>query len=195
MKRQDRFFQLKAYKPASGRLAGLTMALLCAFGLSLAETANAQWKWRDAQGQVQYSDRPPPQSVPVRDILGKPPGSDTLTVREMGPARSVVTPASAASPPDAATSKAPADVRAAQNQAAARQRQAEADEARRKADEEKLAKQRADNCRRAQDYVRTLESGSRIARMNDKGEREFLDDAQRAGELQRSRELVASECR
>ena len=178
MERQDRFFQLQI--------------LLCVLGLSLAGTAAAQWKWRDAQGQVQYSDRPPPQSIPARDILGKPPGSDTLTVREMGPARSV-TPA--ASAPEAAASKAPADVRAAQNQAAARQRQAEADEARRKADEDKFAKQRADNCRRAQDYVRTLESGSRIARMNDKGEREFLDDAQRAGELQRSRELVASECR
>lgn len=165
-------------------------------GLSLAGSVAAQWKWRDAQGQVQYSDRPPPQSVPARDILGKPPGSDTLTVREMGSARSVVTPASAASAPEgAAASKAPADVRAAQNQAAARQRQAEADEAKRKADEEKFAKQRADNCRRAQDYVRTLESGSRVARMNDKGEREFLDDAQRASELQRSRELVSSECR
>jgi hypothetical protein len=42
--------------------------------------------------------------------------------------------------------------------------------------------------------MRTLDSGVRIARTNEKGEREFLDDKARAQEVQRTRDALASEC-
>ena len=44
--------------------------LLLAALVALPTQAAMQWKWRDAQGQVQYSDRPPPPGVSDKDILG-----------------------------------------------------------------------------------------------------------------------------
>ena len=34
--------------------------------------AAAQWKWKDARGQVVISDTPPPREIPDRDVLQKP---------------------------------------------------------------------------------------------------------------------------
>ena len=78
----------------------------------------------------------------------------------------------------------------------ARKKAAEQEQAAKaKADEDKLAAQRADNCRAARGHLTALESGQRIARTNDKGEREVLDDKGRADETRRAREVVASDCR
>ena len=52
-----------------------------------------------------------------------------------------------------------------------------------------------DNCSRARSHLATLESGMRIARTNEKGEREIMDDKARADEMQRTRQIMASECR
>lgn len=43
--------------------------LLLLAGIALSGDALAQWKWRDADGQIHYSDKPPPTSVPVAQIL------------------------------------------------------------------------------------------------------------------------------
>ena len=40
-----------------------------------------------------------------------------------------------------------------------------------------------------------MDSGVRIARMNDKGEREIMDDAARAVESKRLEGIVASDCK
>jgi hypothetical protein len=54
---------------------------------------------------------------------------------------------------------------------------------------------RADNCKRAREHLASLDSGVRLARTNEKGEREILDDKARADEMQRTRQIMASECR
>jgi hypothetical protein len=54
---------------------------------------------------------------------------------------------------------------------------------------------RADNCQRARQQLATLDSGQRIARIGADGERQILDDTQRAAETQRAREAIASQCR
>jgi hypothetical protein len=140
-----------------------------------------QWKWRDAQGQLQYSDRPPPPSVPAKDILQKP----VATARPAAPAAN----ASAASGPAAAAS-AP---RTADPELTARRRDAEAAE--RKAAEDKLTRERQESCTRARDYLRTLESGLAIARVNAQGERVSLGEAERRLEVNRAREVMAADCR
>ena len=43
--------------------------------------------------------------------------------------------------------------------------------------------------------MRTLDSGVRIARTNEKGEREFMDDAARAAEAKRTQDIIASDCK
>ena len=64
-----------------------------------------------------------------------------------------------------------------------------------KADDVRLAAQRSENCNRARSHAAALDSGQRIARVNEKGEREVLDDKGRADEMRRAREVIASECK
>lgn len=156
------------------------LLLFTALGLA-AVPAQAQWKWKDANGQVHVSDLPPPRDVPDKDVLKRPdPGQ-----RRSGPAA-----APAASAASAAT-RLPVDPELE----ARRQRAEQEQKAKSKAEDEKQAAQRAENCRRARQHLAALESGQRIARLNDKGEREILDDKARADEMQQAQQVIASECR
>lgn len=155
--------------------------------LALCTPAQAQWKWRDKDGRVTASDRPPPQEVADKDIIARPPVAKPTGPR---PAANVAAASAAAARPVAATS-APADRELEARKKAAEQERA----AKQKADDERLAAQRADNCRRARAQLTALESGMRIARVNDKGEREVLDEPGRADEVRRAREITASDCR
>jgi len=160
----------------------LAWALVAA--LAVATPAHAQWKWRDANGRITASDLPPPREVPEKDILQRP----TAAVRPPLPAAPASAAASAAPP----VAKAPAGEKEleARKKAAEQQAQAKA-----KADEEKNAAIRAENCRRARSHLATLDSGQRMFRVNDKGEREIIDDRTRAQESQRAREVIASDCK
>jgi hypothetical protein len=158
------------------------LIVLALLGVALATPSIAQWKWRDKDGRVQYSDRPPPPGVAEKDILSKPAGGRAVAV-----APSSLTPVAPAALPPA--------VRASDPQLEAKKKQQDQeDAAKRKAEEEKLAKARAENCQRAKSYQRTLDDGVRIARTNDKGEREILDDAARTKEMERTKQVIASEC-
>lgn len=155
----------------------LALSLLCL----LAQPATAQWVWKDENGRVTASDRPPPKNVPDKDIVSRP---QPVLVRT----------APAASAPAGAAPAAPVPT-AVERELEARKRSVEqAQEAATRAAEQKLAEQRAENCRRARSHQTGLESGQRIARTNDKGEREILDDKGRAEELRRAREVIASDC-
>ena len=160
-----------------------TAALLAfVIGATLALPAAAQWKWRDSSGRVQYSDTPPPPNVPDKDILLRPSAST--------PARSGIAPAAAA-PASGASGVA----NKGEPELEAKRKLAEQDAAdKKKADEAKNAAVRAENCARAKEQMRTLDTGMRIARTNEKGEREYLDDKARAQEVQRTRDALASEC-
>lgn len=170
------------------RLSRLSPTLCLLLLLTLVSSAQAQWKWKDGSGNVQYSDRPPPPGTPEKDILQKPPQRyQPVVVRQLGASApeapaAAAAPASAASRPDA--------------QAQARQRQQEQEQAAKlKEEERKQAAQRAENCRTAKGQLQMLESGVRIRRNNEQGEPVILDDKQRADEMQRSRAVIASECR
>lgn len=66
--------------------------------------------------------------------------------------------------------------------------------AKKKEEDQRVMALRAENCKRAQAAKAGLDSGVRMARMNDKGEREILDDAGRAAELERTQAIIQSEC-
>ena len=55
---------------STARPAALCLAALAALALAL--PAHAQWKWRDARGQITVSDTPPPRDIPSKDILQQP---------------------------------------------------------------------------------------------------------------------------
>ncbi len=168
------------------RWTAALLAAVCASTICL--PAAAQWKWRDKNGQTQYSDLPPPPGVSDKDILARPSAQARV-------APTAAAAASAASGASAAAS-APLAAKGVDSELEAKRKLAEqADVDRRKADEARLAALRADNCVRARDQMRTLDSGLRIARVNARGEREEMDDATRAEETRRAREAIASECR
>jgi hypothetical protein len=76
-----------------------------------------------------------------------------------------------------------------------RKRQLDRAEAEKKqADEQALAARRQQECNRARGYLRQLEDGIRIARTDAQGNREILDDAQRAAETARAREVIQATC-
>jgi len=169
------------------RRSTLRQALLVLLCLAAAGAAQAQWKWRDAKGNVQYSDMPPPAGTPEKDILQRPYNAKpTIVVApQAGPASAASAPPPAASAPTKA-----------EQEAAARQKQnQDNDAAKKKEEERRIAAQRRENCGRAQANLRDLQSGTRLTRTNEKGERVFMDEAQIAAEVNRARDLITSECR
>lgn len=167
------------------------VVLLAAFAVgAVVLPAEAQWKWRDKGGHVQYSDLPPPPGTPDQDILGRPSPSMRRT------SASTATPAAAPLAASGAAETA-AKPSAADAELEAKRKKAEADAAAKaKADQERNAALRADNCSRAKAQLTTLESGIRLAQTNAKtGEREFLDDKQRADEVRRTKDAISENCK
>jgi hypothetical protein len=165
---------------SSIRRAAPWLVALALLGLSL--PSHAQWKWRDKDGGVTVSDRPPPRDIADKDILSRPPSARRAALLSAGPA-------SAASA--AVDGKGPLEREVEARRRAAEQEQA----AKAKADETRVAAQRAENCQRARSQITTLESGQRLARVNGKGEREMLDDKSRADELAQARDAATANCR
>lgn len=176
-------------RPASRRLTALATLL----GLALLCTAaQAQWTWRDKTGRVTASDLPPPRDVPEKDIISRPPARPVPTQSTSPTQPRQASPGSPASSPVSAT-PAPAPV---DRELESKKKAAEAEKsAQAKAEETRQNQLRADNCRRARAQVLALENGQRMARVNEKGEREVLDDKGRAEETRRARDVITSDCR
>ena len=167
----------------------LAVLFIALFAAALSLPAEAQWKWKDKSGLVQYSDLPPPLGTPEQDIITKPGGQ---RARAPAPAASPVAVVAAAAPA-AGNTLAP---RTVDPELEAKRKKQEAELAAKvKVEEQRIAAARADNCARAKTQVQTLDSGIRLARANDKGEREILDDKQRAEEMKRAKDVVASDCK
>lgn len=150
--------------------------ILFGLGLTAAMAASAQYQWIDRDGRRVFSDTPPPLDLPEKNLLSRPRATASA------PQRAAVAPAVPASAA-AATASAP--------QPTARP----ADAARLKAEQDQAAAIRADNCKRASSAKATLDSGQRLARINERGEREIIDDTERDAEQRRLQQIIASECR
>ncbi len=162
-------------RPFSASALALASLLMPAFA-----DAQSIWKWRDANGTVQISDQPPPRTVPDSAILARPgaPGAPVAAV--------------APSPTAEAAASAPAR---RDPQLEARRKEQQAAEAAKQAEAKQQAQaRRTEDCQRVRNHLASLESGIRIARTNDKGEREFLDDGARAAEAQRARDQLRTYC-
>ena len=133
-----------------------------------------QYKWVDQNGKVQYGDVPPPG---VKAQRLKPPPGGSATV------------------PPSSAKKDEKGEKALSPEAAFRKRQEEAEKDRQKnAQAEQEASVKRDNCARAQEALRTLQSGQRIARVDAKGERYYVEDAQVAQETERARQSAQKNC-
>jgi hypothetical protein len=173
----------------------VSRTMLAAFATVLvlaSSPAEAQWKWKDKGGRVQYSDLPPPAGTPDQDILSRPTTSRRPANVGAAPAASAA--ASAASAPSLASARPPAQKVDPDFEARLKKGEAEA-ATRKKADEERVAAAKTENCNRAREQLRTFDSGVRVFRVNEKGEREYMDDKQRADQTKHARDVVASDCK
>lgn len=167
----------------------------------------AQWQWVDESGRKVFSDRPPPSHISPQQVLKQPAGTPTATQRVVYPSAAITTPAAPATAAPAQADKEAQAAAKAQEQAHREQAQQDAEnaaqdkaleEAKRKAEEAEQKKQQAkvrqDNCARARAAQLTLESGMRLAHINEKGERGFMTEQQRQADVQRAQKAIKDNC-
>ena len=157
--------------------------------------SEAQWAWKDAGGRLVYSDRPPPSDIKPAQIVRQP---STQVLANPAPASGPLD--DAGKPTDAKNSdtKNPAPnapKTTAEREMEFRKRQQErADSDKKAAEEQARSAAKTADCERARGYMKSLEDGVRIQRTDAAGNREFLDDAQRAAEVERTRKIIQNAC-
>jgi len=167
-------------------------------------TASAQvYKWVDADGKVHYSDKPPESNVKSEKLhIGTHTGSTPVASEAKGAASEGKSAASEGKAP-AGAGKGAAQKDAAKDgpKTAAEQEQAfrkrQLDAAKAQKDEEQKqaqARDKAENCKRAKAALADLQIGGRQTRVDEKGERVFLDEQQIARETARARGEAAAAC-
>jgi hypothetical protein len=162
------------------RISGITLiaslALCC--GLAHAQA----YRWVDKDGKVRYSDvppagakatplKPPPTPPAAPPTAGNPAAKDGKDAKK-GP----LTPA--------------------EQEQAYKERQTKTKEAQEKETKEAaLAEQRKQNCAAAQESLRSMQTGRRMAVTNEKGETVYLEDAQVQERIAQANKVVAESCK
>ena len=121
-------------------------------------------------------------NVPEQDILSRPAARRCArTARRRRCTGAASAASAAAAPADGARAE------GADPELEAKRKQAEAEQAaKKKAEEAKVAAAAGRELHPREGQMRSLDSGMRLARTNEKGEREILDDKQRADEAKRA---------
>ncbi len=159
----------------------LLTALLAAIAATPLCAVADIYQWKDNEGKTQYSDQPPPDR-PAR--LVKSGGSAKLTEAENGKAGAA----------DESTKnedkKGPKSLQEQEQEF--RKRKIEAEKA------EKAAAEKADaskkSCAVARNNLKTTEEGRRVYKLDDKGERTYLDDKGLAQETASAKADVSKYC-
>ncbi|HRP75809.1 MAG TPA: DUF4124 domain-containing protein [Rhodocyclaceae bacterium] len=140
--------------------------------LFLALPAAAQvYEWRDAEGRLNYSDQPPH-------------GVEAKLIRPGRPSSAPTEGAAEASMPTLA-----------ERELEFRERRAEEAEAKAMAEQEsRQAAERDRMCTQARNQLAALQSGQRVSRFNQSGEREYLDDVERTAEITRAQDFIRNNC-
>ncbi|WP_114970378.1 DUF4124 domain-containing protein [Rhodoferax ferrireducens] len=170
------------------RIRNFLMGAACLISMA----ASAQWQWTDKDGRKVFSDRAPPADILEKNIL-KRPGGRGATARPTE-ASAVAGVAMAASAPQGAAS-APKLSGVDKDLTEKKKKTEEAEALKRKAEEERVAKAKVENCTRAKQAKAGFDSGVRIARTNDKGEREVMDEVARTTEVKRIQSIIDADCK
>jgi hypothetical protein len=147
---------------------------VCMIALALPMVANAEiYKWKDKNGVMRYSDTPPPASIKA-DTLGKKSNVKPVQSDEEPAVGLKLTNESGAPKLPSEIIDPPPDPQ--MEAAKLRAQNAEA-EKRNKLEKENQAKIDAENCKSARANLQSHTQGGRIYKMNEKGEREYMDEA------------------
>jgi hypothetical protein len=159
------------------------VSLVAAILLAVPFGASAQlYKWVDAEGNVHYSDQPPPsQGVKQQRTMPKPRAA---------------APAAQAPSGDGTQSAANRPKTPAEQEMEFRKRRLEAAEAEAKRQQEaEAAKEKQRNCDHAKARVAMLQQGGRITRASASGEQVYMEDAEIARELVDARKIADTWCK
>lgn len=160
------------FRPATSSGNRPHIARIAAISLLFAATsALAQiYTWKDENGHTVMSDKPPVGKVQQKRVINTPPASSETP-----------------SPPPKTLADKEMEFRKEQQSRQEKAKKAEEEQA-------ELAR-RKENCDNARRNLQLYQSGERIVRRNDAGEREFLDDDQRAAEAAKAQKLVNEACK
>ena len=166
----------------------MTMKPVFIFAIIFASTAaitpsyGETFQWKDTNGQTVVSYVPPPATVKGRRSIG---GAKPIVVSD------AVVDKAADAPKDA---EAPKNM--AEKNLDFKKRQQEAKEkAEKQAKEQANESEKRENCQRAQRNLATLESNQPVTLYDDKGQRKYMDTAQRDQEMERARKFMAESCK
>jgi Domain of unknown function (DUF4124) len=169
------------------KLRNISLALF-ALLLALPILANAEiYKWKDKNGVVRYTDTPPPSNIRLESIDGKRP----IKSNQAPLAPVVNTEAGKVE----MNGKEPAAKAESTEDAAAKLRQKNAEtEKNNKKEKEAQAKLNEENCKAAKSNLASFNQGGRVYKMNEKGEREYMDDAGLKAGAAKAQKEVAQYC-
>jgi hypothetical protein len=144
--------------------------------LALATAAQAGiTRWVDADGKVHYSDQPPPPTAKSQKSLNLK-SSPVL--------------------PQAAPDSKGGEKSLAEKDLESRKRRVQAEEtAAKQAKDQEEAKSRKANCEQARNQLQALQEGQKISRFDEKGDRIFLEDNDRALAIEEAKKTADSWCK
>ncbi len=129
-------------------------------------------KWVDDQGQVHYSDQPPPSDAQ----------SKTLRTTDENP--------------DSTSGGTAENKTFVEREAELKKEKAEKQSAADKSAQKQAAEDTLKaNCLSAQENLRSLQSGARIMQIDDKGERSYLNDTQLQQRIENAQQNVSKYCK
>lgn len=159
-----------------------SLSALCAASLlALPAAAQQLYKYVGPDGRVQYSDQPPTNGQKAEKVTSSRVNS--------------VPSGASAAPASPSKEEASGPKSTAEQEQAFRKRRMEAEEKERK--EEKLAEEkraRAEACGSLRRNLAGMQSGGRIVRSNESGERVYLDDAQVQQDIARLQREISANC-
>jgi hypothetical protein len=165
-------------RSSSRQIASASALVLLAL---IGSSAQAQYQWRDANGQMIISDQPPPASVKPSQIIKSAP------MAAPAPKPEVKDPKMAAAKGPMTTAEKEADFQ--------KRRKEQAESQKTGAEKQAAAEQKAKHCDDLQQKLRTLSSGMRINTVQKSGEVAAMEGAEREVELSKtSRELSKAQC-
>lgn len=161
--------------------------------LSLLPTqASAEvYKWKDKNGVVRYTDTPPPSNVKLEQIDGK----RAIKQSNQAPLAPVVNSDVAVAGKAEMKGKESAGKAESTEDATAKLRQKNAEaEKNNKKEKEAQAKLNEENCKAAKSNLASYNQGGRVYKVNEKGEREYMDDAALKAGSAKAQKEVAQYC-
>lgn len=174
------------------------LCVMCAL-IAMPALASAEvYKWKEKQGTIRYSDTRPPSNIKLESIDGK--RVFKAKPSNQAPLSPVVNTSASAVKDDMKVKVAnpngaiPNAEYTEETAAKLRQKNAEIEKNNKK-DKEAQAKLNEENCKSAKSNLASYSQGGRIYKMNEKGEREYMDDAGLKAGAEKAQKEVTEYCK